>query len=372
MTQRREERGLRLARFLSALAHLSLGSACLAIALDPAAVAGFHYHPRMVAVVHLVTLGWLTGSLMACLLAAVPAKAQRLAGPGKTEWVSLCLYALAFSGVVSHFWIGEASGVGLSGMVTLLVLLRLGLWALLRGPRAPGAEWALPFCNLVLAVSLGVAMVLDRYWEVLPGRTLDQVHAHGHLAALGWVAMGMHTLRGDWQKGPAAMLWLWQGACVALALAFLLPTLPGKVLVVASGLALAWVGWRIRDSWLLLSIALGVALGATSLAEAEPRLLIAYGTLALLGYLGQGLLAPQHLLLGPGAKDTSSNLSTLWAGAVGTMALAFTWSWLPGLVIGALGLLWATGISARQLFAVGIAQDPVEPSPSPSPSSESP
>ena len=47
-----------------ALAHIALALAFAAVAADPRAVAGFFYHARMLAVVHLVTLGWITCSIL--------------------------------------------------------------------------------------------------------------------------------------------------------------------------------------------------------------------------------------------------------------------------------------------------------------------
>ena len=47
-----------------AFAYLCLGLAFLILALVPQTVGGFFYHPKMLAVVHLVTLGWITSSIL--------------------------------------------------------------------------------------------------------------------------------------------------------------------------------------------------------------------------------------------------------------------------------------------------------------------
>ena len=46
------------------LAHAALVLAFATVALDARAVAAFLYHARMLAVVHLVTLGWITSSIL--------------------------------------------------------------------------------------------------------------------------------------------------------------------------------------------------------------------------------------------------------------------------------------------------------------------
>lgn len=53
--------------FYFGFAHLCLAAAFAGVALDPRGVAGFFYHPRMVAVVHLVTLGWITSSILGAI-----------------------------------------------------------------------------------------------------------------------------------------------------------------------------------------------------------------------------------------------------------------------------------------------------------------
>ena len=49
------------------LAHLSLAVAFGEVAIEPWKVAGFFYHPRMIAVVHLLTLGWISASILGAL-----------------------------------------------------------------------------------------------------------------------------------------------------------------------------------------------------------------------------------------------------------------------------------------------------------------
>ena len=47
-----------------AFAHFCLGLGFAALVVSPGLPAGFFHHPRMVALVHLVTLGWITSSIL--------------------------------------------------------------------------------------------------------------------------------------------------------------------------------------------------------------------------------------------------------------------------------------------------------------------
>jgi hypothetical protein len=63
------------------VAHVAFALACLAVALDPRGVSGFFYHSRMLAIVHLVTPGWITNSILGSLYMVGPI-ALRLWIPG--------------------------------------------------------------------------------------------------------------------------------------------------------------------------------------------------------------------------------------------------------------------------------------------------
>ena len=55
-----------------AFAHIALAVAFAAVAFDPVAVAGFFYHARIVAIIHLVTLGWISGSILGAVYIVGP------------------------------------------------------------------------------------------------------------------------------------------------------------------------------------------------------------------------------------------------------------------------------------------------------------
>src|SRR3972149_3987817 len=115
-------------------AHISLGAAFLVLGTQPEAIVGFFYHPRMIAVVHMVTLGWISSSILGAIY---------LVGP-----IALRMYVPA---------------------------RRLAYLA---------------FVNFPAAGTFGLLVGLEKLQiHVLPGFVLDSVYAHAHLAALGWATM---------------------------------------------------------------------------------------------------------------------------------------------------------------------------------------
>jgi hypothetical protein len=175
-------------------AHLCLAAAFAALALDPRGAAGFFYHPRMVAIVHLVTLGWITSSILGAVYMIGP-MALRMPMPARAadHW-AFGLYTAGVSGMVVHFWIAEASGMAWSAGMVILGLLWVALRVLRALPAAPiqrpvKLHFSLGFLNLLAAALAGFLLGLDKVLHFLPGYVLANVAAHAHLAALGWALM---------------------------------------------------------------------------------------------------------------------------------------------------------------------------------------
>ncbi len=320
-------RALPLAWF--ALAHLCLLVAFGAVALAPAAVAGFYYHPKLLAVVHLVTLGWITASILGALYMVLPmAFGCRLPAGRADRWV-LAGFALGATGMASHFWIDEVSGMvwsaGLAALTALWVAGRAAL-ALERSSVPPEIRlhFHLAFVNLLLAAGLGVAIGVDKLWSVMPGASLDHVLAHAHLAALGWgvmtvMAAGYRLLpmllpaappRGGWVVAGAVLL---EVGVLGLAACLFVDAGPraafAACVVAALAVWLSRVGWMLahrRPSppalprpdlprlqlagavcWLLVAAGLGLALAAAPAASWKLGAAMAYGVAGLVGFLSQ-------------------------------------------------------------------------------------
>jgi hypothetical protein len=164
------------------------------LALHPDLPGAFFYHPRMIALVHLVTLAWLSGSILGAFYVVAPL-ALRLPLPvGGADWAAFAAYAAGVSGMVAHFWMGDYDGMA---WAALLVTTAIG-WVALRAWRglpAATVPWpvkihvALAFGNMMLAAAFGIFIGFNRSHGWLPISPLAATYAHAHLAAVGWVTM---------------------------------------------------------------------------------------------------------------------------------------------------------------------------------------
>jgi hypothetical protein len=313
-------------------AHLALVLAFAMALLQHGTIAGFYYQPRVVALVHLVTLGWIGLSILGALYIIGPLALRTPMPAGAADHLLFVLALTGVIGMVGHFHIEAYSGMVWSAGLLLPAIGGVGLKTARGIARAPietavKAHFILAFVNVLLAGGVGLLIGLHRVTPFLPGRPLAWVHGHLHLAAIGWAALlvvgaGYRLLP---MLLPAAMphgrgLW-WSALLLETgALAFLPALLAGGLWPLLAALpAAAGLGAFLRQVvWMkdhprrpppdaprpdygvlhvVQALIYGVAatgLGATLLllpeGPATPGLAAAYGVAGLVGGLAQMVL----------------------------------------------------------------------------------
>jgi hypothetical protein len=318
-----------------AFAHAGLATALLVLVVDPGLPGGAFYHPRMIALVHLVTLAWLSGSILGSFYVVAPL-ALRLPMPaGRADWAAFGSFVLGTAGMVSHFWIGTYDGMAWSaGLVTACIAwVAARAWRGLAGSPAPwpvALHVGFAFFNMLAAALLGIVIGLNRSRGFLTVSPLGILFAHAHLAAIGWVTMMVVGLSYRLLPMflPAAMP---TGAKLAASaillecgLAVLLTALiggragvlPGTVLIVAGLVTFVtqirrtlkhrlprppalprrdWSTWQTHGAfvWLLVAAGVGTALSIGAPAQRRLAMMWVYGISGLVGFLAQIVVGMQ-------------------------------------------------------------------------------
>jgi hypothetical protein len=298
--------------------HFAVALVCLALAgpglaiVAPELSAGALLSPRVVAVTHLLTLGWITTTILGAAYQLVPVALGRSIAWPRAAWVTLGLHVPGLALLVGGL-LGGRRSVLVAGALLLaaglfLFAANLGV-SLTRAPRGGLARRCLGAAAvfLVIAVVLGMALGGNLGWGYLGGRRLLALTLHVHVALLGWVLLvivgvsqrllpmfllshGVSERPAEWSfrllvagLGVAVLghhggVWPWGGAAVALCAAgvaaWLLqlglhvgrrrrPLDPGMTLVVVGGLGMA--------------LALGIALPALRGGLGTPRWATSYG-----------------------------------------------------------------------------------------------
>jgi hypothetical protein len=321
------------------IAHVALALACLEVTLDPRGVSGFFYHSRMLAIVHLVTLGWITASILGSLYIIGPIALRVWIPATWLDYTAFGLVLIGVVGMVAHFWLQEYGGMAWSAITVGAGIIAVGVHVAkrLRGASLPGAISAhilLAFLNVGSAATLGVLIGFDKVYHFLPGFVLANVFAHAHLAAIGWAAMmvvGM-AYRLLPMVLPAAMpkgrsLWI-SAVLLEAGVAGLFVTLLLRsslvwmfALMVVTGFAafashVIWMLRRLRPRppglirpdpavlhagasfvWLVVAAVLGLWLTLAAPSSSTLRVAMAYGVFGLVGFLAQMVVGMEGRLL---------------------------------------------------------------------------
>jgi hypothetical protein len=320
-------------------AHVSLALAFVCAGLWPQAVAGFFYHAWLIGLVHLITLGWITFSIVGAFYVVAPL-ALRLSMPvRRADYVAYAFAVIGLIGMVGHFWIQQYSGMAwsagtiASGM--LYMTARIGIQIQdARIPRAVRVHVALACVNFWFAATMGLLIACDKVEHFLPGFVLSNVFAHAHLAALGWAVMMVvgigYRMLPMWlpSKMPSGRS-VYAGAAlletgviglfVTLLVGNALNWLFGIVVVAGLVVFAAHVIWMLRHrvskpidarrpdfahlhgAMAAAALAASAVLGVTLLLNPTSPLMLhiaaAYGVLGLVGFLAQMIVAMEARLL---------------------------------------------------------------------------
>lgn len=320
-------------------AHVALAFACVCAGVWPRAVAGFFYHAWLIGLVHLVTLGWITFSILGAIYIVGPLALRMEMPARRLDYVAYAFALVGLIGMVGHFWIQQYAGMAWSAATiacgVLYMTIRI-IGAVRRAKMHPAVKLhiVLACVNFWLAASMGLLIAFDKIEHFLPGFILSHVFAHAHLAALGWATMmvvgiGYRLLPMTFpSKMPSgrsmyASAILLEIGVVGLFVALLLRSAWALAfgIVIVAGLAafVAHVAWMLRQpvskpvgarrvqfgvlhaASAGISLIVAIAIGLTLLAvPASPRTLhaaAAYGVFGLVGFLAQMVVAMEARLL---------------------------------------------------------------------------
>lgn len=355
--------------------------------------------PRVAAVTHLFTLGWITTSILGALYQflpvalRVPIRSQRLAhltlllyAPG------LLLFVAALAGGMQRPML---AGVALFAVGLLLFLGNLAA-TLARAPERNLTWWALvgAAAFLLVTVVLGASLAGNLRWNYLGADRFLALGVHLHVALFGWVLLvmvgvaqrllPMFLLSHGAREWPARLALTLLAGGVALLVALhhaLTPALVAGIAILIGAGVLAFVaqaalffrhkkkptldaGLRLAATglgFLLLGMALAPAVLVQGLAA--PRLATAYGTALVLGavslfvaghyYKIVPFLVWYHrfgMLVG---KRPVPRVADLYAPTPANLAAALLGGGALGLVAGTLAGTPALARVAALVFALG-------------------
>ncbi len=376
--------GLPGEHFAAALVFLCAGALMLVWAA-PDIARGLFPLPRVVAAPHLLTLGWITTSIMGALYQFLPVALGQPIRWLRLAHVTFFLHvpgvALFVAGLVLSAPLPRTAGAALFG--TALLLFAANLAATLRRAETRDATWWALACAataLVITVALGITLALNLSRGFLGPARFLALGVHIHVAAIGWVLLviigvGRHLLpmfllsHGVGDRGSKVAVALVAAGVGWLVLFHHTPVwafVPPAALLVAAGVIAFLVqagrlyrhsvkpkldpGMRLAAAALAcLALALLLAPLALWRGYGDPRLAVAYVAALIPGALTLFVAGHYYKIVpflvwyhrfGPLAgKRPLPRVADLYHQGAGNTAAAL-------LVVGALGLVAATLLAA--------------------------
>lgn len=178
---------------LAVAAAFFVGAWILAYVAAPE-VTQFFYQPRVLAVVHALTLGWISLTIMGVLYQFVPALTKhRVSWPGAAIG-QVVLFAAGSAGMVSSFWFGRLERTAWSATAVFAaacLFVAQIVPGLVRARRTDATVIGVLFAQVYLVATalLGLLYAWDKVYGFLGGSVLSNIAAHAHLGLVGWITL---------------------------------------------------------------------------------------------------------------------------------------------------------------------------------------
>lgn len=173
---------------------------------------GFYITPRLLFLVHLATLGWITMTVIGASLQLVPVALQVRVWSERLAGLVFYFYVPGLLGLLYGFWTSESGwliggGVLLAGAALLYLVLMVGTLASAVSEGLVGTHLVAAFSWLLFTLVYGVLLVFNRRYGFLGASHVPSLGSHGALGLAGWFTvitygvgyklMGMFTLAED-------------------------------------------------------------------------------------------------------------------------------------------------------------------------------
>lgn len=175
-------------------AHVALALALAMLVAMPDLPGAYHYHPRFIALLHLLTVGWISGSILGAFYIVAPL-ALGMPFPARLPDALACgSFWIGLAGMVGGFWQGRFEVVGIASLLVIAALVFTAIRAAagLGGARVPQAvalHVVLAFTNVVVGAIGGTLLAIGRFDGGFDISPIALAAAHAHFAVIGWAVM---------------------------------------------------------------------------------------------------------------------------------------------------------------------------------------
>lgn len=308
-------------------------------ALFAADIQGHHFQPKLLALTHIATLGWVSMIIFGAMYQLVPVVLEVKLFSATLGEIQFWLYLVGILGLVYGFW---SFSVGVhftasASLVTLAILIFIAnlLFTMLRVTKwnLTGLYLLTALVYLKITALTGLLLSINLGFPFISRIHLDYLKIHAHLGFIGWVAMvimgvalkllpmfglshgfktrpaaiayvlvniGLLGTTVEWlMTGPGWLRQLYLGLLAVGILAFFLQLLEIFQHRMKKALDLGMKHSAVAFGYLLFSMTTGIVLAFAELPNesAKHALVLAYGGMVIFGFFSMLILGQMYKIV---------------------------------------------------------------------------
>lgn len=179
--------------FIAAIASFVLLNFLLLISYS--IIGGHHFQPRVLAITHVATLGWISMIIFGALFQLVPVVLEVKLFSEKLAEIQFWIYLVGIIGLVYGFWYFETGILFILSAIFLnmaIFIFAFNIIATLKRVKKwnlTGVYLAAGIFHLVVTAIAGLLLVINLSHPYIKLDHLQYLNLHAHIAFIGWVSM---------------------------------------------------------------------------------------------------------------------------------------------------------------------------------------
>lgn len=168
---------------------------CVLLLLHYADIQGHHFQPKLLALTHIATLGWITMIIFGSMYQLVPVVLEVKLFNERIGYIQFWLYCIGVIGLVYGFWFFKV-GIHLTISASLVTLAMMLFIFNIAATLAKVTKWNLTglfiltsIVYLKITAIVGLLLSINLGFPFISRIHLDYLKIHAHLGFLGWVVM---------------------------------------------------------------------------------------------------------------------------------------------------------------------------------------
>ena len=158
-------------------------------------IGGHHFQPRILAITHVATLGWISMIIFGALFQLVPVVLEVKLFSEKLAEIQFWIYLFGVIGLVYGFWIFETGTLFIISAIVInlaMFIFAFNIVATLKKVKKwnlTGLYLAAAIFHLVVTAIAGLLLAINLSHPYIKLDHLQYLNLHAHVAFIGWISM---------------------------------------------------------------------------------------------------------------------------------------------------------------------------------------